>query len=111
MTAWGIPLTRSHALLTAFALALLLGWRTTVREYSAGGTGGDFGQFRNVARALLDGQNPYDRDSVPPYPLPSLLIVAPLSTLRHQLVPVFLLDWASSPSCTDCFVALAGQAW
>ena len=81
MTAWGSPVPRSHALLTAFVLALLLGWRTTVHEYEAGGTGGDFGQFRRGSLALLDGQNPYHRDSVPPYPLPSFLVIAPLSPL------------------------------
>ncbi len=66
--------------MTLIALATFLGWRTYVHEVAAGMTGGDFGHFRNAALDVLAGKNPYDAGVIP-YPLPTLLLVAPLTPL------------------------------
>ena len=72
--------SRGRAALVALAIALVLGSQTVAHERLAGGSGGDFGAFRAVTLALLGGKNPYDLGVVP-YPLPSLLVIAPLTPL------------------------------
>jgi hypothetical protein len=50
----------------------------------AGGSGGDFGAFREVTLVLLRGGNPYALGTIP-YPLPALLVIAPFTWFRPTI--------------------------
>jgi hypothetical protein len=71
------------ALLVALGIASFLGWHV-YHDLAPGATGGDFSVYRNAARHLLAGRNPYDFDTLL-YPLPVAIVVVPLAGLD----PVF----------------------
>ena len=65
-------------MLVAVGLAVFLGWQIYGHELAAGATGGDFAVYRDAARQLLAGRNPYDFGTLL-YPLPAAVVVVPLS--------------------------------
>lgn len=76
----GVAVGRGRALAVAVGVALLVGWRVYAHETAAGETGGDWAVYRNAARVLMQGGNPYDTGTLL-YPLPAILLAIPLAPL------------------------------